>query len=46
VEHIAGMEHMRNVVGILVEKPEGRGHVGDIWIDSRILLKYIKINGI
>jgi hypothetical protein len=39
--HVERMEKMRNVCGVLVEKPEGKYHLGKQSIDGRIRLKRI-----
>jgi hypothetical protein len=35
------MSAMRNIYKILVRKPQGRGHLGDIPIDGKLILKWI-----
>jgi hypothetical protein len=38
-EHIARMGKIRNTCKILFEKPEGRGHLVDLGVDGRTILK-------
>jgi hypothetical protein len=32
------VEEMKNAYEILIWKPEGRGHIGDLFIEERIIL--------
>ena len=39
--HVACMGKGRGVYRVLVGKPEGRNHLGDLGVDGRILLRWI-----
>jgi hypothetical protein len=40
-EHVALMGERRGVYSALVEKPEGKGLLGDPGVDGRIILRWI-----
>ena len=39
--HVARLGETRDIYGVLVEKPEGKNHLGDQGIDRRIILRWI-----
>jgi hypothetical protein len=39
--HVTQMGERRNVYRALVEKPEGKNHLGDPGVDGRIILRWI-----
>jgi hypothetical protein len=41
VEHVAHLGDMINACKILLGKPEGKSHLGDLGLDVRLLLKWI-----
>jgi hypothetical protein len=40
-EYVARMGEMRNVYNIFIGKPKGRGHLVDLGVYGRIILKWI-----
>jgi len=41
VGHVARMGERRGVYRVLVGKPEGKNHLGDLGVDGRIILRWI-----
>ena len=39
--HVARMGERRGVYRVLVEKPEGKEHLGDTGVDGRIIIRWI-----